>query len=198
MLLQVACATTEERRKHREGLGAYVGACIHVKCFGVLAYRLYPQYVTSNMVSDWGLRTSRGQVVDWDATRHVQSNSLQATEHQHDQGADPSLEEATISASRGGRSFGSVVSTHRQHDQDSDGGTTTAGRGGRRFDSTRLSGGSTLRQNDQTLDGATIISGRGGRNLSFGSGISTQSRQDQGPEGAIVTYGRGNSGGCGV
>ena len=49
--------------------------------------RLYPYYVTRDMISDWGTHTSQGQAVNWDAARSMQLNNPEIRQSRHDWGS---------------------------------------------------------------------------------------------------------------
>ena len=64
--------------------------------------RLYPYYVTRDMISDWGTHTSQGQTVNWDAARSMQLNNPEIRQSRHDWGSQG----ATIDFGGGGGNYG--------------------------------------------------------------------------------------------
>lgn len=52
----------------------------------VFQCRLYPYYVTGDMVSDWGTHTRNGQTVNWDASRSMQLHDPDVRQRHHDWG----------------------------------------------------------------------------------------------------------------
>ena len=48
--------------------------------------RLYPYYVTGDMISDWGSHTRNGETVSWDAARSMQVQDPDIRQRHHDWG----------------------------------------------------------------------------------------------------------------
>lgn len=48
---------------------------------------MYPYFVTRDMISDWGTRTTHGEVVNWDAARSMQLNNPDVRQSHHDWGS---------------------------------------------------------------------------------------------------------------
>ncbi|DBA84123.1 TPA: hypothetical protein ACH3X1_006599 [Trebouxia sp. C0004] len=63
--------------------------------------RLYPYYVTRDMISDWGTHTSQGQAVNWDAARSMLNNP-EIRQSRHDWGSQG----ATTDFGGGGGNYG--------------------------------------------------------------------------------------------
>ena len=64
--------------------------------------RLYPYYVTRDMISDWGTHTSQGQAVNWDTARSMQLNNPEIRQSRHDWGSQG----ATTDFGGGGGNYG--------------------------------------------------------------------------------------------
>lgn len=49
--------------------------------------RMYPYFVTRDMITDWGSSTTHGQLVDWDTARSLQVNDAHVRQSHHDWGS---------------------------------------------------------------------------------------------------------------